>query len=62
MNQGLTDQEIKLVMEFFTKANDEQMKYLRGVAEGRWKERQLRASNITSPPPPRFPGIKEVPK
>lgn len=42
MNAGLTSVEIRTILDFKVKANDEQVKIIRGIFEGEWKERQLR--------------------
>lgn len=46
MNQGLTSDELKLLLELKTRANDEQVRTIRGIFEGEWKERQLRQKMV----------------
>lgn len=42
MNLGLTSDEMRVFLELKNKANDEQVRALRGILEGEWKERQLK--------------------
>lgn len=44
MIQGLSSDEIKVILDFLIVANDEQVKALRGVFEGEVKKRALRGS------------------
>jgi len=41
LNAGLTSDEMRLLLDLKKKANDDQVKAIRGIFEGEWKERQV---------------------
>ena len=45
MNAGLTSDELRLILELKKRANDDQVKAIRGVFEGEWKERMILRDN-----------------